>query len=373
MNILLASAHPYLPQISGGAQSSTHELAVEFGRRGHNVSVLAGLTGDGWLGLKSRFMLKIPGTRYVVDRQLGYPVYRTWFSANVAAEVAERTKADVVVMQSGFPVQLAKALAGSTARIFIYLRNVELEDLGGDLRELSGVGYVANSNFTAGRFKQLFGIDAAMVHPLVRRENYATETTRENVTFINPHPLKGLETALAVARQLPEIPFSFIETWTLDAEQKAKLDRDIAALGNVTLRPSTKDMKSVYGKARIVLAPSRWEEAFGRIAAEAHFSGIPVVGSNCGGLPEAIGPGGTLIDTGAPIETWVEAVRSLWHDKAVYAEKSALALDYSKRPEMDRERQLDRLLTLFSAARAPAASERAEDGALADAVGFAAR
>lgn len=348
MNILLASAHPYIPQISGGAQSSTHELAVEFRERGHNVSVLAGLTGDGWLGFSSRLKLKLQARRYVVDSNLGYPVFRSWFPWEVAETVAEECKADVIVLQSGFPVRMALSLKNAHARLFIYLRNVEQEDLGGDLSQLSHVSYIANSHFTAKRFKDLFGIDATVIHPLVRRENYETVSTLENVTFINPHPLKGLDIALAIAERCPEIPFSFIETWTLPDKEAEALKRQVAMLGNVTLRPSTRNMKSVYGKAQIVLAPSRWEEAFGRIATEAHFSGIPVVGSRCGGLPEAIGPGGVLVDTDAPIEDWVGAIKGLWHDKSFYAEKSAEARSYSKRPEIDRTKQLDRLLDVLT-------------------------
>ena len=38
---------------------------------------------------------------------------------------------------------------------------------------------------------------------------------------------------------------------------------------------------------------------FGRIAVEPQFSGIPVVASDRGGLPEAVGPGGVLIDPAA--------------------------------------------------------------------------
>ena len=38
------------------------------------------------------------------------------------------------------------------------------------------------------------------------------------------------------------------------------------------------DMRSVYAKCRILLAPSVWEEAYGRVVTEAQISGIPVVG-----------------------------------------------------------------------------------------------
>lgn len=311
------------------------------------MAVLAGLTGEGWLGAKSRLKLKLARTRYVVDYQLGYPTYRSWFAWEAAAEVADRVKADVVVLQSGYPVKIGLALARTNARVVVYLHNVELEDLGGSLAELRNITYIANSQFTARRFKDIYGIDAEVVYPLVERQKYQTISTRTNVTFINPHHLKGLETALAIAERCPEIPFSFIETWTLSDEESESLKRKVAALENVTLRPRTRSMKTVYGLTKIVLAPSRWEEAFGRVAAEAHLSGIPTVGTNIGGLPEAIGPGGILVDPDAAIEVWVSAVKNLWHDKEFYDEKSSAALSYSKRPEMDREYQISKLIDIL--------------------------
>lgn len=349
MKILLATAHPYMPQITGGAQSSMHDLAGEFAKLGHDVSVLSGLTGKGWLGLRNRIALKLLRQNHVVDYGLGYPVHRAWFAWEAAADAIRRVNADVVVLQSGFPVRIARAIKGMNARIVIYLRNVEIDDLGGDLEELQGVSYIANSHFTAGRFCELFGIRADVVYPLIQRENYETDTTRENVTFINPHPLKGLDVALKVAEQCSEIPFVFVEAWGLSPEVKEQLLKQIARLPNVTLRPPTRDMKSVYGKARIVIAPSQWEEAFGRVGVEPQFSGIPVVASARGGLPEAVGPGGILMDPGADADAWAEAVRRLWNDQAFYAEKSRAARAHADRPEMNPARQIDRLLEIFGA------------------------
>lgn len=208
MKILLASAHPYIPQMTGGAQSSMHDLACEFLRRGHEVGVLGGLTGQGWVGLKGRVGLKLWRRRYAVDHGLGYPVYRAWFAWEAVAEVARRMGADVVVPQSRLPVRFAQALEGAKALVVIYLRNVEPDDLGGDPRALKGVSYVANSRFTADRCRELFGVHSEVVYPLIRRENYETATKRENVTFINPNPHKGLEIALASRSGAPRSPSS---------------------------------------------------------------------------------------------------------------------------------------------------------------------
>ena len=58
-------------------------------------------------------------------------------------------------------------------------------------------------------------------------------------------------------------------------------------------------------------------------------------------MPEAVGPGGVLLDPGAPIEDWVNTVRKLWDDKKYYAGLSAAALAYGQRPEMNPAHQLD--------------------------------
>jgi glycosyltransferase involved in cell wall biosynthesis len=112
-------------------------------------------------------------------------------------------------------------------------------------------------------------------------------------------------------------------------------------------------MKALFRRTRILLAPSRWEEAWGRVASEAHCSGIPVVGSSRGGLAEAIGPGGIALDYDAPLAEWVAAVRGLWSDPAVYAKTSAAARAYSLRPEMDNERQFTLFMSVLESAIQP--------------------
>ena len=46
----------------------------------------------------------------------------------------------------------------------------------------------------------------------------------------------------------------------------------------------------------IIVIPSKWNEPFGLVAAEAMSNGIAIVSSNSGGLPEIISNNGILID-----------------------------------------------------------------------------
>ena len=100
-------------------------------------------------------------------------------------------------------------------------------------------------------------------------------------------------------------------------------------------------MKKIYGKSKILLAPSIWEEAYGRVATEAQLSGIPVIASARGGLPEAVGPGGLLIDPDGPIEAWVAAIRLLWDDRAHYVELASKAMSHATRPELSFDHQVE--------------------------------
>lgn len=348
MRILFATAHPYIPQIAGGAQSSTHELALNFKARGHTVAVAAGLIGGDWLALKNRVFFKLSGKKYAKDEGLGYAVYRSWFVQKTISRVIAEFRPDIVFAQSGFPVPIARECNILGVPIAIYLRNVEHEDLGGDLRTLKNVRFIANSQFTANWFRRFADIQSAVVYPVLDRSNYESTPLAKNVTFINPHPHKGSELALDLACRCPEIPFVFVEAWTLDAETRSALTARIAQLSNVTLRPRTVSMRDVYRDARIVIVPSKWDEAFGRVAAEAHFSGIPVVAANRGGLPEAVGPGGLLIDSSADPSEWVAAVRRLWNDDSYWRELSDAAKHYSDRDELNPERQIEEVLRILS-------------------------
>lgn len=346
MRILFTIGNPYLPQRSGGAQSSTRQLVEELSTQGHVVAVMCRLSGGGWTEISSRIKRRLGRTRFSRDTQLGHAVYRAWDPTD-ASEVVQKFRPDVAVVQNGSTIPIAKSLEAHGVPVVLYFRNVEFEELEGSPAELSRALFVANSQFTANQHHEKFGITCTVIPPLVNPDLYQTVSTLANVTFINPYPVKGLEIALAVAEQCPDIPFNFVESWGINPEHRAFLDQRLARLPNVTLQPRTSDMKTVYGKARILLAPSLWEEAWGRVATEAHYSGIPVIGSRQGGLPEAIGPGGITLDINSSITEWVAAVRRLWDNPTEYAKLSTSALKFSQRLEMKPDYQVDQLLKIL--------------------------
>ncbi|SOB81116.1 Glycosyltransferase involved in cell wall bisynthesis [Sphingomonas guangdongensis] len=340
MRILFASAHPYLPQLSGGTQANTHEMAERLIARGHEVAVLAGLTSCGWIGLRGRVLMKVGHGRSAVDTALGYRVYRAWFAWDGAADCVARFRPDVAVVQSGAILRVADALRTSGTPILIYNHNVDFDDHGSDICSFRDEIFIANSTYTAAAYEQGFGISSAVIVPLFDRARYVVEPRRREVLFVNPHPHKGVDIALRLATDCPHIPFRFVRGWPLSEGDAARLNQGVAACPNVRLFPKTDRMAQHYAEARVLLAPSRWKETWGRVATEAQFSGIPVLASNIGGLPEAVGPGGLLVEPDAPASAWRDALEQLWEDTELHDRLAAAALDHSRRAEIDPDRQI---------------------------------
>lgn len=354
MKILFASGHPYLPQLRGGIQTTMNELATALIGDGHEVALLTGLSGSGWVGLRSRLiLLKGLGPKAATDHIMGYPVHRAWFAWEAARDVLAKEKPDVVVIHGGGTVRMALAFQGHGVPVVVYLHDLEHHLHGGDFADLRVSGFIANSQFTAEGYRAAFGIESTVIPPLIDPETYRTTSARTHVTFINPHPQKGLDIALHVAKACPTIPFLFVESWQLAAAARADLVAALAELPNVTLLSARSGMLSVYARTKILLVPSRWQEAWGRVACEAQLSGIPVIASRRGGLPEAVGPGGMLIDPDGPLDAWVEAVRAQWFDEKLYDGLSRAALVHSQRPDGDRRHLLSEFMRVMRSAVSP--------------------
>ncbi|HEY6870078.1 MAG TPA: glycosyltransferase, partial [Novosphingobium sp.] len=347
LNVLFVTGDAHLPQALGGTQSSTDELARRLRGRGNRAGVFCALHPGGMLEWRARLQMKLRRRRIAIDHQLGYPVMRSWHPHQQVREVVELFRPDVAVVQNWHAIEIAKAFEGLGVPSVIYFRSVEFDMLGGNPASLQRGRFIANSRYTAAAYHLEFGIDCHIIRPTLDRLRYQCDGSGDKVLFINPVEKKGLDLAIEIARACPDLPFLFVESWTLEPEEYAALLARLADLPNVELRRKTADMRPIYAAARILLAPSKWQEAWGRVASEAQVSGIPVIGSNRGGLPEAIGPGGLVLDYDAPLADWVVAVRSVWGNQALWQSLSEAASAYSRRPELDAERQLDDFIAVL--------------------------
>ena len=345
MDIAFVSGNAHLPQLMGGVEVNTHALAGELICRGHRVCVLAKLSMRNSFGLWRVAQNTVTGRKIWVDHDLGYPVFR---SRHPWDDVADLPRPTVAVVQNGPMVDFATAFARIGVPSVAYLLGLGFQSWrteGAPGRALPFRGYMAISQFTAQRLRSLYGLDALILPPLIRREHYATQGAGRMVTFINPVAVKGVDLALEIAALCPEIPFCFVRGWPLGLKELANLKRSIRRLGNVTLHDRTSDMQPVYRQTRILLVPSQWEdETWGRVVTEAQFSGIPAVASKRGGLPEAVGPGGIMLGHDEPAAVWAAAVRELWSDDQLYGDLSRKALDYAARADLDPDHQVSLLI-----------------------------
>ncbi|SDE68236.1 glycosyltransferase [Desulfuromonas thiophila] len=163
---------------------------------------------------------------------------------------------------------------------------------------------LTNSQAAARMYRQRLGIEAVPLGLFVDPAKVvAAESTRQHLLFVNPSLAKGaalvIRLALLLERRRPDIIFEVVESrgaWHETLRQVTeKLGEPRDQLTNVVVTPNTADMRPVYGRARLLLAPSLWWESAGRVVAEALLNGVPVVVTARGGLPEMAGQGGLAL------------------------------------------------------------------------------
>jgi glycosyltransferase involved in cell wall biosynthesis len=164
------------------------------------------------------------------------------------------------------------------------------------------------------------------VYPITEARDYLVEPDFENgfVTMINTVQEKGIETVLALLALLPAERFLLVENWPLGAERLAALERRLESFPNARFLRRQADVREIYRQTRILIVPSVFTEAAGRVVLEAQFSGIPALVSDLGGLPEMVGAGGRVIEDYQNPQAWAAAITAL-RDPAEHRRLSALA------------------------------------------------
>lgn len=127
-----------------------------------------------------------------------------------------------------------------------------------------------------------------------------------SVLMVNPIPAKGSALLHQLIRRMPEQHFTLVEGWWNTADQ-------FAAYANVTFIPRVYDMSPLYWSHRLLLVPSAVEDAFPRVIVEAALHGTPSIGTDRGGIPEAIGHAGIVLAHAEEPQAWVEAIRTVDH------------------------------------------------------------
>lgn len=345
LRILFVTAGKHVPELRGGMEVNTHDLGHALIQRGMAVGVLCGLAGLGLVGLQARARINLFGNATPMDRVLGYPTWRSWNVVPEVERMARQFDADVIVLQGGADFDpLVRACLATGLPVLFYAHTPDRLALAPELACHPRLHFIANSFYTASLHPDK--TIRAVIPPLIPRERYATNTDRTLAVFVNPAPYKGLAIVDGLAAARPDVSFLYVVNSKLPHIPGSVRP----AMANVQVKGPVADMRSVYRHAKLLLAPSLWEETWGRVATEAHVNAIPVLASRRGGLPEAVGPAGICLDADAPAEEWADAFSSLWDDAARYADVAEAARLFSLRPEIDVLHIVDTFIKTLTAA-----------------------
>ena len=342
MRVLFCQTTPYPPEETGGALLNTHALCETLLARDFDVFILAGKRP---MSVHSVLQLIPPRN----SAPLGYPVYRASDPLAAARSLCRQNKPAVAVVQLGDIAGLTRVFIEEQIPVLVYFHDLYSVDPVIMRRGERLLSFAASSEFLAGKIRAISGCEVAVLPVIVNPADYRVVSERRVVTFINPIPRKGVEIAFALAAFRPDIPFEFVEAWRLRERVVKYLKARCAHHANVQLLPSVRDMRTVYRRSRVVLAPSLLDEAWGQVASEAQVSGIPALVSDSGGLAAAMGPGGLIVPRTAPIDEWLHALSRLWDDASEYSLLSKRAAEYAARPDFQPDAVVDRAAQLFKA------------------------
>jgi glycosyltransferase involved in cell wall biosynthesis len=207
---------------------------------------------------------------------------------------------------------------------------------------------IVPSRFAADHYRKTLGLDCVVLPNLVDVERVRVlDRDPRCLTFVNPSYEKGVYVFARIADELgrrrPDIPLLVVESRGTE-RILADCGLDLRVHGNVFLMDNTPDPRAFWGVTRLCVMPSLWWENQPLVAIEAMINGVPVIGSDRGGIPETLGQAGvvlplpdrltpttSLLPSAEEIEPWLEAIVHLWDDAAWYEEQRQRALAESKR------------------------------------------
>ena len=270
--------------------------------------------------------------RWVFD--CGYPIWAVDRVEDVFAEAIDTFQPDVVWSNSflSLPILLRARRLGLAAVWYIHDGRTDAVHL----REAigAGVAMAAVSRFLADKVRQQSGCECETIYPLINEDDYVVERDEGGyVTLINPRPVKGFDTFLELVPLLPEVEFLVVESWPLGdglAEVRGRLDQ----MGNCAIPSATAGRACDLPADPVAAGPLGRGGSAVRVVREAQLSGIPVLGSRRGGIPEMLGDPAVVIDDYENPHAWAGTIRAVLGDQSRYTALSDLAARSARREEL---------------------------------------
>lgn len=344
---------------SSGASMSVRQILLQLVQSGYEVKVLGATNFDsleGALGLRK--LVKDANAGQFLTVSDGPLTHRLLATATVKRKemlgseegawlgeyfkTLTSFKPDLVFFYGGSSTDL---MIASEARIYgipsmFYLAN---ENYRGNrwARDIDLV--ITDSEATEKLYRSRNGLAPVPVGKFIDPARFIAKShERKNLLFVNPSPSKGVGIVFMLAKMLeekaPDIKIEVLQSrgsWDENVRFFAQRLGVKKPLQNIIISPHTDDMRPVYGRARLLLAPSLWWDSGPRVLAEAMLNGIPAVVTDHAGLPEMAGEGGIKIKLPADcfakpyknlppesaLSDTVDTIISLYRDEALYAQR----------------------------------------------------
>ena len=315
MRILSLHYGPYVAAHGGGSKADRFILEA-LSDKGHDCRALIPTSYGTWKANSCLFLHSLT-ERNITHKRLEYDNYQFRLNGVDVHAISEKTQADFFRMlalrarartmietwspdcvfvtgSDRFHLQLETAITYSSKVIYFVRSSVDLglgpfciapsPRIPGLLSQAAAI--VCPSQYLSAYIERWTGLSARVVDVPVYGEGPFEEYRGVNsghVVLVNPCAIKGITIFERLADLLPNMTFGAVPTWGTSSDDLNRL----ASLRNVRLLPPSDDIDDVFQHVKVLLMPSLWDEAFGRLCVEAMLRGIPVLASDVGGLPEA--------------------------------------------------------------------------------------
>lgn len=130
----------------------------------------------------------------------------------------------------------------------------------------------------------------------------------KSIGMVSDAPHKGIEIFKKLANRFRDIEFHVIG---------AKVD-SLMIVGNIFYHPWQSKPEILISQMNLFLVPSEWSEPFGRVSVEGIRSGVRVLVSDKGGLPETVNFNTDIVIAGNDLKKWIEKINVLLLNPNIY-------------------------------------------------------
>lgn len=338
---------------AGGSGVVATELGLCFTKEGHNVHFVADRVPFRLIDLGQ------PNVYYHQVERMTYPLFdaplTTLAEASKLAEIIEEYAIDVVHAHYAVPHATAAILARDMVKtkprpvVVTTLHGTDVTLVGLDRAYLRTTQYsiensdlvTAVSDYLADYTRTEMGIRRA-IHVIPNmvdhkrfspegsaelRQRYAHPDEKLLIHISNFRPVKRVEDVVRVFAKVSQSTGArlLMVGDGPDRHEAFELASELGVSGRVSFLGSFPRIEDLLSVCDLFLLPSA-QESFGLAALEAMASGVPVVASHIGGLPEVVEDGktGFLCDMG-DVEAMAEAAIKLLSKENVYQKFSSAA------------------------------------------------